>query len=532
MHTLEGQGKVTVAAFRFIGDLVELDEDELPRLVQRHVGKTLSFRQLQQVADDVSRYLRKKGYSLAHVYPATRDIENGVVQLTVLLGRVESDAYGSGIAVHTVEGKLHDDGESRIDKRQVRSTIAAVTVAESLYLKMRGLERGLLLLNDLPGVRAQAHLDPGSEPGTTRLSVDIADGPLWSGSAWIDNFSNRYTGAERLNARLNVNNPAGNGDQAVVQASVADRLHIARLGYSVPVGYEGARLSAGYTDMAYSIGKEFSALDMQGDANVIDVNLAYPLIRSRRYNLFTGVAYDHIAMHDESLGAMTANKRSEAWNLVFDGNAIDDAGAGGETRYGARVRFGKLDLSRLAASFAADRVGPHRHGSYNKANYRLSRLQRFPENWSVFASVEGQLADRNLDSSEQFILGGVSGVRAYPTGEGRGNSGWLSRVEVRYDLAGTPSLGDWQFVVFFDTGSVKLHKGAWPGWNIGNPGLPESYRLSGSGVGVNLTKLGSHVIRAMYARTMGSNPGRSVTGDDSDGKHDEGRFWVQSTVYF
>ena len=93
----------------------------------------------------------------------------------------------------------------------------------SQELLLDGLERGLLLLNDLPGISAQAKLDPGSEPGTTRLSVDVTEGPLISGSAWADNFGNRYTGAERLNAQVNWNNPSGAGDQASGDWTVVTR---------------------------------------------------------------------------------------------------------------------------------------------------------------------------------------------------------------------------------------------------------------------------------------------------------------------
>ena len=36
---------------------------------------------------------------------------------------------------------------------------------------------------------------------------------------------------------------------------------------------------------------------------------------------------------------------------------------------------------------------------------------------SLFASVNGQLASKDLDSSEKMVLGGMYAVRAYPEGE-------------------------------------------------------------------------------------------------------------------
>jgi hemolysin activation/secretion protein len=531
---IDGTGVVKVRAFEFVGDLAELTDDELPRVVNRHVGKELSFEQLRHVANEVGQYLRNKGYSLAHAYLAAQEIEAGVVQITVLLGRVEGDAFGSGIVVNTTGTRLKLDRQlpARIDKQLVRATLARNTVAQSLYLKMAGLERGLLLLNDLPGIRARAQLDPGSEPGTTRLSVDVTEDPLISGAAWADNFGNRYTGTGRLNAQVNLNNPGGAGDQAVAQASVADGLRIGQLAYSLPVGYDGWRLGASYTDMSYMIGKEFSTLRAKGSGSVMGVNLSYPLVRSRRHSVFGGLAFDRKAMRDESQGALSANKRLQTWSLVLDGNTTDDFGAGGLTRYGFNLQIGAADLAREAGSLAADQSGPRVQGAYNKLGYNLARLQRLSANWSVFATLNGQLADKNLNSSEKFILGGVTGVRAYPSGEGLGDTGWVSSVEVRYDIAGNPTFGDWQLIAFFDTGRIEQNKNTWAGWNAGNPSQPNSYQLSGSGLGINLIKEGSHLVRAIYAHKMGSNPGRSAAGLDSDGMQDSGRIWLQTMIYF
>jgi hemolysin activation/secretion protein len=55
-----------------------------------------------------------------------------------------------------------------------------------------------------------------------------------------------------------------------------------------------------------------------------------------------------------------------------------------------------------------------------------------PGGFTLYASFSGQRASKNLDSSEEFFLGGPNGVRAYPQGEGAGDEGWLSRLELRH----------------------------------------------------------------------------------------------------
>lgn len=525
---------IKVTAFRFVGDLAELHDSELQRVVQAYTGKALTFVELQQVADLVSEYLRNKGYSSARAYLARQEIKDGIVEITILPGRIEGDADGSGIVIRNagLALKLDTALHVRLDRKRSRKTIARATVAQSMYLKMDRLERGLLLLNDLPGVHARAQLDPGSAPGTTRVTVDVSEEPLMSASVWADNAGNRYTGSLRLNAQASLNDPSGNGDQAILQTSVADRLQVAKIGYSLPLGYDGLRVAASYTGLNYRIGKELSVLRAKGSAGIASVNLAYPFIRTRRHSLFGSLVYDSKALRDESLGAVTADKRAQAWSLVLDGSETDDLGGGGLGRYGLTISRGDLDLSRNAGSAAADQSGPHAQGQYTKSGYNLARMQRLSGNWSVFGALSGQIANRNLDSSEKFLLGGATGVRAYPSGEGSGDEGWMSNLELRYDLPGASAIGSWQLLAFYDTGSILQHKNPWAGWNAGNPDQPNRYQLSGAGVGINLAKRGSYFVSASYAWKLGSNPGRSAAGLDADGRQDDSRLWLQSMIFF
>ena len=43
-----------------------------------------------------------------------------------------------------------------------------------------------------------------------------------------------------------------------------------------------------------------------------------------------------------------------------------------------------------------------------------------------------QLANKNLDSSEKFTLGGIGGVRAYPSGEASGDEGRKISFDLKY----------------------------------------------------------------------------------------------------
>ncbi|MFY7941624.1 MAG: ShlB/FhaC/HecB family hemolysin secretion/activation protein, partial [Burkholderiaceae bacterium] len=59
--------------------------------------------------------------------------------------------------------------------------------------------------------------------------------------------------------------------------------------------------------------------------------------------------------------------------------------------------------------------GPKTAGSFNKVRVNGTWQQALTTETSAFVSYTAQLTDKNLDSSERMQLGGMNGVRAYPT---------------------------------------------------------------------------------------------------------------------
>ena len=95
----------------------------------------------------------------------------------------------------------------------------------------------------------------------------------------------------------------------------------------------------------------------------------------------------------------------------------------------------------------------------------------------------------------------------------------------------SPSWAFTQLIGFIDAGYVTLHKNTWTG-SVTNASDQNSYWLSGAGVGINVGKPGLYSIRASYAHKINDNPGRNISGYDADNLNDQGRFWLQATVWF
>jgi hemolysin activation/secretion protein len=169
-------------------------------------------------------------------------------------------------------------------------------------------------------------------------------------------------------------------------------------------------------------------------------------------------------------------------------------------------------------------------GSYRKLLLSLSRQQRLIGNWTVYGSISGQYASKNLDSSESFIFGGPSGVRAYPVGEAPADEGVLSTLELRYNTVAPAQLGSLQYQFFYDNGEVRLHENPW--FTYETSGAPNRYVLSSAGLGANLYREDSLLVTAAVAHKIGSNPDPGLDDTDADGRHESVRFWLQVVKYW
>lgn len=515
--------KVKVNSFKVTGNSV-FSEARLQALIGGYVGKELDLAGLDEAASVISQFYRDQGYFVARAYLPAQPIAGGHLEIAVIEGRLGAV-------------KMARNGNVRL-REDVAQGIVTQSANLGAPINDRKVERGLMLLNDLPGVEVKSTLVPGASLGTSDLVVETTQGPLVNGSVDIDNFGNKFSGPIRVGASVNINDPSGRGDQIVLRAMASDLLGKAadaggmryyRAAYSLPVSRLGTKLGLAYTSMNYTLGQDFKDLNATGNSAIGSLFAVHPLLRSRNANLYGTVSYDDKRIQDNQLGVNRADKAVKVLSLGLSGDMRDGHGGGGMNSGSLSLTSGRLSLNNyenLSSDIGFTTPGPQTNGAYNKFNYNLSRLQRVDDLWSLYGSVSGQYASKNLDSSEKFVLGGM-GVRAYPQGEAAGDEGLLLNLEARFSVPGMNGL---QLIGFVDVGSVTLHKTTWPDFYSRN--LPNSYTLAGYGFGVNFYKEADYSIRASIAWKSGSNPGASTLGYDADNANTSPRFWLQATKQF
>ncbi|OEC35128.1 Hemolysin activation/secretion protein [Pseudomonas cuatrocienegasensis] len=489
-----GGPTLEITSFTFEGNTA-IPREELLALLTDLQGRTASLGELQAGANRITRLYRERGYPLARAYIPAQAVDAGVLKMTILEGR-----YGQ-VRINNQAG-LHSNA---LVPLKVLSPGEAVRAAP--------LERSLLLLQDTPGVQTRATLSPGSQTGTTDLQVDVARGPLLSGSVDADNYGNRFTGEYRLGGTLNLNNPLDLGDRLSLRASGSDEdQRYGRVAYQLPLGPWATQFGVAYSDMDYQLAKDFDDLDAHGNARIASVFAIQPLQRTRDFSLYAQAQFDDKRLRDDiDLFDSQANKRSRVLTLTLNGNSRDGLLGGAINSFALALSQGSLSLDG-ANQQQADDLSAGTRGQFTKLNPSLVRLQRLTDRFSLYTQLQGQWANGNLDSSEKLYLGGAYGVRAYPQGEASGDQGWLANLELRYALSDT-----WQLSSFIDHGQVRLNKDTWA--------ADDNHRsLSGAGVGARWAAHGWQ-INALAAWKLGN-------ADPQSDVDRSPRVWAQVVRYF
>ncbi|WP_180301207.1 ShlB/FhaC/HecB family hemolysin secretion/activation protein [Pseudomonas syringae] len=491
--------RLKVSALHLTGQRL-YSEAQLLSLTGFVPGQELSLGQLQTMAAKVADFYHQKGYFVAQAYLPAQEIKNGAVTIAIIEGQ-----YGA-ITVRNQSSLSDRLANGAVDDLHSTDAIQSST-----------LERDLLLLSDTPGVEVRSTLVPGASVGAADLIVDVTPGQQVTGSIDADNGGNRYTGQYRLGGTLNINNLAGQGDVASLRAlSSFDGLDYARAAYQMQFGQATAGVA--YSRLDYKLGREFSELHGNGTADIASVYGSYPLLRSRRTNLYVQMGVDYKTFDDRiDLVSSHVERNVAVLMTTLRGDYRDDFGGGGLTAGSLTWSTGNLDIETREAR-SADGLTARSNGHYDKLGFSAMRLQRVTDAFSLYGAVNGQVASKNLDISEKMYLGGIDGVRAYPQGEAFGDEGYLATVEARYLLPPFSGMGQVQLVSFVDTGTVTLNENRWDNSD-------RTRTLSGAGVGINWFDFNNYSVKTYYAQKLGGETATSAP--DSNG-----RFWVQVVKYF
>lgn len=505
----DAQALITLKNIHFQGVTI-LGDMELKGLVERYLNVPMSYEQMLDIGMTVETYYRQNNY-LARVILPPQDLTDGVLMVDV---------------IESVFSKVEVEQELA-DLPNTQAHVEAIILAQQPTgepLNTKSLDRALALANDLPGMNVQGSLRQGSDAGETELLLKLYQGRTRQAELSLDNAGSRATGVQRLMASMTWFNPNDIADLLSLVAVHTQGSDYARLAYSLPVGTDGWRMGLNTSAMSYEVVVgEQGMVGAVGHAVTQGLEWLYPLLRADDRSATVSLTADAKKFQNTSAqGLLMSDYEAKVLAAQVSGFYRDLNPGGGTGTYALQLSHGHINLDG-SLSQQTDSTTVQTAGMFDKLRVNGTWQQSLSTQTTAFVSYTGQVADRNLDSSEKMQLGGMNGVRAYPTGEGSGSDAQLVQLELRHRLESGVNLTG-----FYDWGQIWLQH------DPSYPGGPQHNRntYKGFGASVAFTNDDGVNFKATWARRQGTNPNPTQTGNDQDGTRDRNRYWLQVTLPF
>jgi len=458
-----------------------LPQEQLQRLLGEP-KRPMTLAEVQKLADKITEAYKARGYIVARALIPAQDVRSGVVEVRVVEGRYE---------------RIDINNASEMSESRIRALLG--NVREDAIVHGPTLERAVLLISDLAGIQPKATLEPGAQAGYTNLVLEITPTKSPDFDVTIDNGGSLYTGRVRLNAGVTSNSPFNIGDRLsarVIYSGVG--LSSIRFAYDAPMGRSGMRAAGYVSETQYQLGDIYQSLEANGEARYAGIGISYPFVRSASLNVRGALNAEAREFTDRigSLGIKNV-KSGQVVQWGGSGDFRDPVLGGAITAVQAMITNGRLILN-TPQQVAADEVTARTYGNYHKLVVTANRLQGITDNLRLVLNYTQQFAADNLDSSEKFSVGGITGVRAYPAGEAAGDDAYLIQAELRF-TAGTLFGGQITPSAFFDHAHSQINHRPWDtftGKNVRS--------LSGYGLGMEWLRVPAYFARVWFAHKVGS----------------------------
>ena len=472
--------RIKLRSIRITGN-VSFGTEELHALIADMEGKEVTLADLRAASRKLTMHYRSKGYGLSWAYLPEQVVKDGDIEIAIVEARID---------------KILIQGNAHYDHDFIREHVAGVKEQDSFDLDT--LERGLLSLNEYPGLSVSAKLAPGGAPGTSDLFLIVRDKyPVNVAIDW-DNYGSEEVAENRVGLTVEAFNLFELGHWVSVRGVEGfgdGELQYISGSYNVPFS-NGAKLSVYGSNYNYEAAGLLSNFDPVGDGVTFGATFSYPILKTVGFTFTPEIGYEHKDLTQELFDIETSNDRIRAfsagarfeWNDDFNGRWLGSL-------------MGRFGLDGFSGGLESDDPDASRQGAggdFTKINFTLYRLQRVATWIHLVGKFTYQHSADPLVVSEQMSLGGPDSVRGYPSFEVMGDRGYTAGIEARIKLPFLDEIWDpfndqrtlfdmVQLAVFADVGEAELDQ----------PGLGEedSVRLSGAGVGLRVSYPGRVTFR-------------------------------------
>ncbi|BAY01252.1 ShlB/FhaC/HecB family hemolysin secretion/activation protein [Anabaena sp. CCAP 1446/1C] len=482
----DANAKFQVDRIEVVGSTVFTPE-QFAAITNPFVGKELTFVELLQIKDVITKFYTDKGYVTTGALITPQTLEAGTVKIQVIEGSLQ---------------EIKITGNRRLQTGYIRDRIQ---LGAKKPLNVPRLMEKLQLLRLDPRIQnLSAELQMGVIPGTNILQVEVQEADTFSLTTTIDNGRSPSVGSFRRGVDLQEANLLGLGDTLSVGYANTDGSNAINVNYKLPINAHNGTISLGFNQGWNRVIEEpFSVLDIQSNTTSYELSYRQPLIQKPTQELAMGLSFSRQESQTE-LGL----------DNIGGFPLSPGADADGKTNISA-LRFfqdytqrstSQVFAARSQFSFGVDWFGANVSDNAPDSRFFAWRgqaqwVRKLASDTLFLVRGDLQLAADSLVPLEQFGLGGQISVRGYRQDTLLTDNGLLFSAELRLPIVRAANIGGvLQLTPFIDVGQ---------GWNTKGDN-PSTSTLVGTGLGL-LWKQGNN----FSARLDWGIPLVSVEGEKS-----------------
>ena len=393
------------------------------------VGQRVSGAQIFAAAQKLEAAYARAGYVLVRVIlPPQQLVDGAELHLTVIDGYIER-----------VETAQVPDAV----RRRIEQTLRPLLGKHGL--KLKEIERRILLASDTPGILLRSTLAPGSEIGAAVLIIEAKHQSI-DGTLSGDNSLSRYLGSYQigLGADLNsvfregeliylrANGDPGGGSNGFFKDQPRNRTLAA--GFIAPLGIEGLTFNLEGTD-AHTTPLQTGGSQSTDVFERLSVRLRYPWIRSRDFNWASQLVFDAESEHENLILPAPLplfDDRLRILRLAQNWNGVNRMGGDFSGTFTTSYGFDGLGARSGAAATPALPLSRQGAGAnFAKLEASSSYTQGLAAHLNAAVTARAQYAfGRALERSEQVGIADPDDLSAFDAGSLQGDSGVIVRTEV------------------------------------------------------------------------------------------------------
>ena len=460
-----------------------LTEEEIKNIIEDYTKTNAKFEDLQQIINKINKLYLTKGYVTARAYLPEQTIENGIIKIELLEGKV---------------GDVQINGNKWTRTNFIKKRLG---LKKGEIFNINKLENNLVIFNRYnDGVNLNGTLIPGqNELGTTDVNIEVKEKSPFHITGLMDNAGRSTIGEYRGGLMLQADSLTGNRDKLTLGAYASEYSVTPFADYNIPVNKKDGRFGFSFSSSNSKVGRgDYRDFNIKSRSQNYSMYYTHPLYRRPWTEL----------MSITSLSYKRATTSFDKQDLYTD--EITTAQTGLSFRYDTKrgIWYLNQNVSYSFPIFDKD-------SNYLKLDGGILRLHDFGH--GIVGTLRGnyQVIPKNtVPYIDQFIAGGLATVRGYSEGLLIGRDGYLISSELMFPIAPRtikglknktkiyPFIGNYvKGFVFADHAGVFPYKGS----GEGSQSYNSSDFLLSVGLGLKINLPGSVSLRIAWGIPLMQN---------------------------